>query len=146
VASSAYLHAVEYAGRRLQGRPIERASNTNAARVAIVEHADVQRMLVDMKSRVDGCRGLLGKLAATATRAAMLEATPDADPAEIERHRKLQLLLTPICKAFISDQAWRICETAIQVHGGLGYTDASPVEQNARDVKILSIWEGTNYI
>jgi acyl-CoA dehydrogenase len=76
----------------------------------------------------------------------MLEATPDADPAEIERHRKLQLLLTPICKAFISDQAWRICETAIQVHGGLGYTDASPVEQNARDVKILSIWEGTNYI
>ncbi|WP_416270259.1 acyl-CoA dehydrogenase (plasmid) [Burkholderia cepacia] len=146
VASSAYLHAVEYAGRRLQGRPIERASNTNAARVAIVEHADVQRMLVDMKSRVDGCRGLLGKLAATATRAAMLEATPDADPAEIERHRKLQLLLTPVCKAFISDQAWRICETAIQVHGGLGYTDASPVEQNARDVKILSIWEGTNYI
>ncbi|KKB64965.1 acyl-CoA dehydrogenase [Robbsia andropogonis] len=146
VASSAYLHAVDYASHRLQGRPIERASNTNAARVAIIEHADVQRMLLDMKSRVDGCRGLLGKLAATATRAAILETTPGADPSEIEKHRKLQLLLTPICKAFISDQAWRICETAIQVHGGLGYTDASPVEQNARDVKILSIWEGTNYI
>jgi acyl-CoA dehydrogenase len=146
VASSAYLHAVEYASKRLQGRPIERASNTGAARVAIIEHADVQRMLLDMKSRVDGCRGLLGKLAATATRAAILEATPGSDPDEIERHRKLQLLFTPICKAFISDQAWRICETAIQVHGGLGYTDASPVEQNARDVKILSIWEGTNYI
>ena len=146
VASSAYLHAVDYAGRRMQGRPIERASNTGAARVAIIEHADVQRMLLDMKSRVDGCRGLLGKLASTATHAAILEVTPGADPAEIEKHRKLQLLLTPICKAFISDQAWRICETAIQVHGGLGYTDASPVEQNARDVKILSIWEGTNYI
>ncbi|KVE25771.1 acyl-CoA dehydrogenase [Burkholderia singularis] len=146
VASSAYLHAVDYAGRRLQGRPIAHASNTHAARVPIIEHADVQRMLIDMKSRIDGCRGLLGKLAATATRAAILEATPGADPADIERHRKLQLLLTPICKAFISDQAWRICETAIQVHGGLGYTDASPVEQCARDVKILSIWEGTNYI
>ncbi|WP_323122567.1 acyl-CoA dehydrogenase [Burkholderia alba] len=146
VASSAYLHAVDYASRRMQGRPIEHASNTGAARVAIIEHADVQRMLLDMKSRVDGCRGLLGKLAATATRASILEVTPDSDPAEIERHRKLQQLLTPICKAFISDQAWRICETAIQVHGGLGYTDASPVEQNARDVKILSIWEGTNYI
>jgi acyl-CoA dehydrogenase len=146
VASSAYLHAVDYAARRMQGRPIERASNTSAARVAIIEHADVQRMLLDMKSRVDGCRGLLGKLAATATHAAILEHTPGADAAEIEKHRKLQLLLTPVCKAFISDQAWRICETAIQVHGGLGYTDASPVEQNARDVKILSIWEGTNYI
>ncbi|MET5013034.1 acyl-CoA dehydrogenase family protein, partial [Burkholderia pseudomallei] len=47
---------------------------------------------------------------------------------------------------FISDQAWRVCETAIQVHCGDGYTDASPVEQKAREVKILSIWEGTNYI
>jgi acyl-CoA dehydrogenase len=64
----------------------------------------------------------------------------------IERYRKLQSLLTPICKAFISDQAWKVCELAIQVHGGIGYTDATPVEQYARDVKILSIWEGTNYI
>ena len=146
VSSSAYLHALEYATTRYQGRPIERASDTTAPRVKIIEHADVQRMLLDMKCRVDGCRGLLGKLAATASRAQILEATPGADPARIEKHRNLQRLLTPICKAFISDQAWKICETAIQVHGGLGYTDASPVEQNARDVKILSIWEGTNYI
>ncbi|MBU9267217.1 acyl-CoA dehydrogenase [Burkholderia gladioli] len=146
VASNAYLHAVDYARQRRQGRPIEQASNTSAERVAIIEHADVQRMLIDMKSRLDGCRGLLGKLAATATQALVLEAAPDADPALIERRRKLQQMLTPICKAFISDQAWRICESAIQVHGGLGYTDASPVEQCARDVKVLSIWEGTNYI
>ncbi|WP_394843528.1 acyl-CoA dehydrogenase [Pendulispora brunnea] len=146
VASSAYLHAVEYANSRYQGRPIERASDTTAPRIKIIEHADVQRMLLDMKSRVEGCRGLLGKLAATASRAAILEATPGADPGLIEKHRSLQRLLTPICKAFISDQAWKICETAIQVHGGVGYTDASPVEQNARDVKVLSIWEGTNYI
>ena len=39
-------------------------------------------------------------------------------------------------QAFVSDQAWKICELAIQVHGGVGYTDAYPVEQNARDVKI----------
>ncbi|KGS33960.1 acyl-CoA dehydrogenase [Burkholderia pseudomallei] len=146
VASSAYLQSVSYARRRVQGRPIDAASDTAAPRVRIVEHGDVQRMLVDMKARVEGCRGLLGKLTAAATRATILEATPGADPADIERARKLQLLLTPICKAFISDQAWRVCETAIQVHGGVGYTDASPVEQNARDVKILSIWEGTNYI
>ena len=102
-------------------------------------------MLVDMKSRVDGCRGLLGKLAATATRAAMLEATPDADPAEIERHRKLQLLLTPICKAFISDQDGGSAKPRSRCTAGRLYR-CGPVEQNARDVKILSIWEGTNYI
>jgi acyl-CoA dehydrogenase len=146
VASSAYLQAVSYARRRIQGRRIEAASDVTAPRVRIIEHGDVQRMLLDMKARVEGCRGLLGKLTAAATQAAILRAMPDADPELIERQRKLQLLLTPICKAFISDQAWRVCETAIQVHGGLGYTDASPVEQNARDVKILSIWEGTNYI
>ncbi|MEX3959743.1 acyl-CoA dehydrogenase [Trinickia sp. EG282A] len=146
VASSAYLHSVAYARRRFQGRPIEAASDTSAPRVRIIEHADVQRMLLDMKVRVEGCRGLLGKLASAATQAAILEAAPGADTTAIERNRKLQQLLTPICKAFISDQAWRICETAIQVHGGIGYTDASPVEQNARDVKILSIWEGANYI
>jgi acyl-CoA dehydrogenase len=146
LASTAYLHAVEYARTRFQGRTIDRATDTTAPRVPIIEHADVQRMLLEMKCRVDGCRGLLGKLATSASRGAMLEATPGADPVRIEKHRKLQLLLTPICKAFISDQAWKICELAIQVHGGIGYTDASPVEQNARDVKVLSIWEGTNYI
>ncbi|HET9622073.1 MAG TPA: acyl-CoA dehydrogenase, partial [Kofleriaceae bacterium] len=150
IASTAYLHAVEYARTRFQGRAIDRASDSAAPRVKIIEHADVQRMLLEMKCRVDGCRGMLGKLAATASRAAMLEAAPGADQpeqrAKIDRHRKLQLLLTPICKAFISDQAWKICELAIQVHGGVGYTDAAPVEQHARDVKILSIWEGTNYI
>ncbi len=146
IASSAYLHAVQYAATRAQGRVIERTSDTTAPRVNIIEHADVQRMLLEMKSRVDACRGMLGKLAAFATRASIQEAAPEPDPDRVEKFRKLQLLLTPICKAFISDQAWKICELAIQVHGGVGYTDASPVEQCARDVKILSIWEGTNYI
>ncbi|HEY9028982.1 MAG TPA: acyl-CoA dehydrogenase, partial [Burkholderiaceae bacterium] len=55
-------------------------------------------------------------------------------------------LYTPLVKAYISDQAWRVCELAIQVHGGIGYIRDLPIEQYARDVKILSIWEGTNYI
>jgi len=145
IASTAYLHAVDYARTRYQGRTIDRATDAAAPRAKIIEHADVQRMLLEMRWRVEGSRGLLGKLATAASRAAMLEAT-EADPVKIERFRKLQALLTPICKAFISDQAWKVCELSIQVLGGVGYTDASPVEQNARDVKILSIWEGTNYI
>jgi acyl-CoA dehydrogenase len=146
LASTAYLHAVDYARSRYQGRTIDRATDAAAPRAKIIEHADVQRMLLDMRWRVEASRGLLGKLSTSASRAAMLEAAPAQDTVRIERYRKLQALLTPICKAFISDQAWKVCELSIQVLGGVGYTDASPVEQNARDVKILSIWEGTNYI
>ncbi|MGY3085544.1 citrate/2-methylcitrate synthase [Pseudomonas fragi] len=146
LASSAYLHSVDFAGKRLQGRAISRTSDASAPAVPIIEHADVQRMLLEMKARVEGCRGLLGKLTGASTQAYALEAEPVLDEARVEKYRKLVLLFTPICKAFVSDQAWKICELAIQVHGGIGYTDAYPVEQNARDVKILSIWEGTNYI
>ena len=146
LASSAYLHSADFAGKRLQGRSISRTSDASAPAVSIIEHADVQRMLLEMKARVEGCRGLLGKLTGASTQAFALEAEPVLDEAQVEKFRKLVLLFTPICKAFVSDQAWKICELAIQVHGGIGYTDAYPVEQNARDVKILSIWEGTNYI
>ena len=146
LASSAYLHSADFAGKRLQGRAISRTSDASAPAVPIIEHADVQRMLLEMKARVEGCRGLLGKLTGASTQAFALEAEPVLDEAQVEKYRKLVLLFTPVCKAFVSDQAWKICELAIQVHGGVGYTDAYPVEQNARDVKILSIWEGTNYI
>jgi Acetyl-CoA dehydrogenase C-terminal like/Acyl-CoA dehydrogenase, C-terminal domain len=49
-------------------------------------------------------------------------------------------------KAYASDQAFRICETAVQVHGGAGYCQDYPVEQYLRDSKIFSIYEGTNHI
>jgi acyl-CoA dehydrogenase len=146
LASSAYLHSVEFAAKRHQGRAIERTSDASAPRVPIIEHGDVQRMLLEMKARVEGCRGLLGKLTGASTQAFTLEAQSPLDEVQVEKYRKLVQLFTPVCKAFVSDQAWKICELAIQVHGGIGYTDAYPVEQNARDVKILSIWEGTNYI
>ena len=55
-------------------------------------------------------------------------------------------LLTPLVKAYSSDQAFRVCETAIQVFGGSGYTRDYPVEQYARDSKVFSIYEGTNHI
>ena len=145
LASAAYLHSLEFARRRVQGRRIEQAAATGAPRVAIIEHADVQRMLLEMKSKVEGCRGLLGKL--TRCAADLHAGRAAARPAdEIARSERLLKFYTPLVKAYISDQAWRICELAIQVHGGIGYIRDLPIEQYARDVKILSIWEGTNYI
>jgi len=145
LASAAYLHSLEFARNRVQGRRIENAVATAAPRVAIIEHADVQRMLLEMRSKVEGCRGLLGKLTRCAAelhtgRAAGLPADT------LARTERLLKLYTPLVKAYISDQAWRVCELAIQVHGGIGYIRDLPIEQYARDVKILSIWEGTNYI
>jgi hypothetical protein len=55
-------------------------------------------------------------------------------------------LLTPLVKAYGSDQAFRICETAIQTLGGVGYTSDYGIEQYCRDAKIFSIYEGTNHI
>jgi len=146
MASSAYLHALRYAQTRVQGRRFEHAVNLAAPRVPIIEHADVQRMLLEMKSKVEGCRGLIGRLSYHAAKAHMLRQQPSPPAGELKRHQAMVEFYTPLVKAYVSDQAWRVCELAIQVHGGVGYLADRPVEQYARDVKILSIWEGTNYI
>jgi alkylation response protein AidB-like acyl-CoA dehydrogenase len=146
LASSAYLNAAEYAAERIQGCDYRQIFNPRAPRLPIVAHADVRRMLLEMKCKVEGCRALIYRLAFHATQCQIMESGQPHDPSEKQRHEGLVNLLTPIAKAYTSDQAWRIAELAIQVHGGYGYTRDYPVEQYARDVKILSIWEGTNYI
>jgi hypothetical protein len=141
VASSAYLNALEYAKERKQGASITHWKDPTAPRVPIIEHADVRRMLLDMKSRVEGIRALVVKLTMHEDRRRM--ATNDAERAY---HQGQVDLLVPIVKAYGSDQAFRICETAIQTYGGAGYTRDYPVEQYCRDAKIFSIYEGTNHI
>ncbi|MBA2674448.1 acyl-CoA dehydrogenase [Ramlibacter sp.] len=146
MASSAYHHSLRYARSRIQGRPFHSAANALADRVSIIEHLDVQRMLLEMKSKVEGCRGLLGKMSLQLSRQLAMRKGPAPDDKALDRAQRLILFYVPIVKAYVSDQAWRICELGIQVHGGVGYTKDTPVEQYARDVKVLSIWEGTNYI
>jgi alkylation response protein AidB-like acyl-CoA dehydrogenase len=143
VASAAYLSALEYAKDRKQGASIEKWKDADAERVSIIEHPDVRRMLLDMKARVEGIRALIFKGASHFDQA-LAKGGQDDDAA---MHDLGQIeLLTPLVKAFSSDQAFRVCETAIQVHGGVGYTQDYPVEQYCRDSKIFSIYEGTNHI
>ncbi|MFO0610294.1 MAG: acyl-CoA dehydrogenase [Polyangiales bacterium] len=143
VASSAYLNALEYARDRKQGADMTRWKDPTAPRVAILEHADVRRMLIDMKSRVEGIRTLIFKLAFHQDNADALRGHDDDRSAY---HQGQVELLTPIVKAYSSDQAFRVCETAIQTYGGAGYIKDYPVEQYCRDAKIFSIYEGTNHI
>lgn len=147
MASSAYQNAVRYANDRVQGAMSSQSANRQAKKVSIIQHYDVKRMLMDMKSKVEGCRVLVFKLSYHQT----IKQISDDNLISIERkeafkHKGLYELLTPIVKAYVSDQSWKVAELAIQVYGGHGYIKDHPIEQYARDIKILSIWEGTNYM
>jgi hypothetical protein len=148
IASSAYLNALEYAKDRKQGSNIKQWKDASAPRVAIIEHPDVKRMLLDMKARVEGIRALAVKLTMHVDRANVLKRSPDdlAAKAAAEYHEGQVDLLVPLIKAYGSDQAFSICATAIQVYGGAGFLKDWPVEQYCRDSKIFSIYEGTNHI
>ncbi len=144
VAATAYQNALAYARDRKQGSSVKAFKDPNAKRVSIIEHSDVRRMLMEMKSKVDGMRALCTYLSVHQDKATALDAKGDHDSAVY--HRGQVDLLTPIVKAYCSDQGFRVCETAIQVYGGAGFVQDNPVEQYLRDAKIFSIYEGTNHI
>jgi alkylation response protein AidB-like acyl-CoA dehydrogenase len=143
VASAAYLNALEYARDRKQGPSIQHWKDPTAPRVSIIDHPDVRRMLLEMKSRVEGIRALIVKLARHQDEVRVHQGKDDAKAAH---HQGQVDLLVPLVKAYGSDQAFRVCELAIQTFGGAGYTKDCPVEQYCRDAKVFSIYEGTNHI
>ena len=140
-ASAAYLYAVNYARQRLQGRAIEKGRDPEAPQVPIICHPDVRRMLLQMKAYVDGMRSFVYYVAYCFDKKSTAKTK-----AEQERYSDLIELLTPITKAYCSERGQFVCEQAIQVHGGYGYTKEYPVEQLYRDCKITSLYEGTNGI
>jgi hypothetical protein len=143
LGSSAYLNALDYSKERKQGASITHWKDATAPRVPIIEHADVRRMLLDMKARVEGIRALAVKLAHHQD---CVKAYAGKDEQAVQYHQGQVDLLVPLVKAYGSDQGFRVCETAIQTFGGVGYTRDFPVEQYCRDAKIFSIYEGTNHI
>lgn len=137
-ASSAYMHAVTYAKNRIQGAdPAKKGDFTS---VPIVKHPDVKRMLLWMKSQVEAMR-MLTLLAAYCADISHADKGDEAKEAGA-----LLDFLIPLCKAGNSDLAWLVTSEAMQVYGGYGYCSEYPVEQLARDCKILAIYEGTNGI
>ena len=143
VASVAYYNALAYARDREQGSSVKAFKDPNAPRVAIIEHADVRRMLMEMKSKVEGMRVLCMRLSLHQD---LVFALKGKDDDAVVYHQGQVDLLTPIVKAYCSDQSFRVCELAVQVYGGAGYVKDNPVEQYLRDSKIFSIYEGTNHI
>src|SRR5690606_38570735 len=103
-----------YAKERKQGASVQALKDPNAERVAIIEHPNIRRMLLDMKARVEGIRALVVKLSMHQDR---LRVVQGKDDQSVAYHQGQIDLLTPLVKAYGSDQAFRVCETAIQVYG-----------------------------
>lgn len=143
VVSSAYLNALDYAKERRQGAHFRFWKDPTKPRVPILEHPDVRRMLLECKAITEGIRMLLVKLTAHVDRAHQLAG---ADAEKAAYHQGQVELLTPIVKAYSTDEAFRLTAQAIQIYGGAGFLKDHPVEQYCRDAKVFSIYEGTNHI
>ena len=135
-----YLHALDYARERPQGR-LPGAPDPSKPPVMIIEHADVRRMLLAQKAYAEGALALCFYCAELVDR----QETAQND-AEREQVSQLLEILTPIAKAWPSDYCLKANELAIQVHGGYGYTRDYPVERMYRDNRLNPIHEGTNGI
>ncbi|HPL62626.1 MAG TPA: acyl-CoA dehydrogenase [Syntrophales bacterium] len=141
LASIAYQKSVAYAKDRIQGTAIWDMKNPDAKSVSILQHPDIRRMLLWMKSHVEGIRAL-NYYASFCMDSALVADTPE----EKQKWQGLVELLIPVCKAYSSDKGFQVCSRAIEVFGGYGYCSEYPVEQYLRDCKIASIYEGTNGI
>ncbi|MGV7929203.1 MAG: acyl-CoA dehydrogenase [Spirochaetota bacterium] len=138
VGSSAYLHALAYARERLQGSdPVDPSAK---GQVPIIRHPDVRRMLLRMRSYVEGMRMLAYYTAL------QIDTARHAAGSEAAEAGSLVDFLIPICKAGCTDTGVLVTSEAVQVHGGYGFCSDYAVEQLYRDVRITPIWEGTNAI
>ncbi len=135
-----YLHALDYARNRPQGRaPLNK--DPAAPQVPIIEHTDVKRMLLAQKAYVEG------GLALNLFCARLVDEERTAPSPEARTHAAQMLeILTPIAKSWPSQWCLEANNLAIQVHGGYGYTREYNVEQFYRDNRLNPIHEGTHGI
>ena len=134
-----YLASLEYAKQRTQGRPVGDKDPTRP-QVALIEHADVKRMLLAQKSYVEGAFAL-GLYCWMLVDEGRTSVGADRDRANL-----LLEVLTPIAKRWPSQWCLEANSLAIQVHGGYGYTKEFDVEQCYRDNRLNAIHEGTHGI
>ncbi|MBT3661275.1 MAG: acyl-CoA dehydrogenase [Rhodospirillaceae bacterium] len=138
VGERAYQHARDFARERIQSRKID---GDSAEPVAIIEHPDVKRMLMSMRSQTEATRALAYYVAGQLDIACR---HPDIETRQASQ--SLVDLLTPVVKAWGSDTSIEVASTGIQVHGGMGFIEETGAAQFYRDARITAIYEGTNGI
>ncbi len=128
VAEAAYQHALAYAQDRKQGRSVTGT---------IAGHADVRRMLAEMKAEIFAARAMALDLAVALD---MARATGDA------AWTARAALLTPLVKTYGTEVGIAVSQAGIQIHGGMGFVEETGAAQFLRDVRVTAIYEGTNGI
>jgi alkylation response protein AidB-like acyl-CoA dehydrogenase len=138
IAERAYQRALAWSRERLQGKPV----GVQGAKTApIVQHPDVKRMLLTMKSITEASRAL-----AYWTSAILDRARKHPDEAERKRAQAMVDFLIPIVKGWSTENGIDVASLGIQVHGGMGFIEETGAAQHLRDARITTIYEGTTGI
>ena len=138
IAERSYQQALAYAHERHQGRAPGAPAGESSA---IINHPDVRRMLLDMRSTISAMRGLAYRNAEAIDRA-----SHSADEARRQAGSERAALLTPLTKAWATDLGCELASVGLQVHGGMGFIEETGSAQHYRDARIAPIYEGTNGI
>ena len=139
ISEIAYQNSLAYAKERKQGK----TNNTKSPNGAdfIIEHADIRRSLLNMKSIIEGERALCFWLSQ------QTEVSLNHPDEKVRQEASdFVSLMTPVVKSLFTDLAMEITNDAMQIHGGYGYTKDQGIEQLYRDNRITPIYEGTNSI
>lgn len=135
ISERAYQHARDYAKERLQG------TQKDGSQIAIIQHPDVRRMLMQMRASIEAMRALAYLASSEIDQAQGLR-----DPEQARAHQARTELLTPIVKGWITELAQEVTSLGLQIHGGMGYIEETGAAQFYRDARILPIYEGTTGI
>ena len=139
ISEIAYQNALNYSKERKQGKT-NNTKSTNGADV-IIDHADIRRSLLNMKSMIEGERALSFWLAQQ-TEVSLYH----GDSKIKQKASDLVSLMTPVVKSLFTDMGMEITSDAMQIFGGYGYTQDQGIEQLYRDNRITPIYEGTNSV
>ena len=139
ISEIAYQNSLSYAKERKQGKT-NNSKSTNGADI-IIEHADIRRSLLNMKSIIEGERALCFWLSQQ-TEVSLYH----GDETVRKEASDYVSLMTPVVKTMFTDLGMEITSDAMQVHGGYGYTKDQGIEQLYRDNRITPIYEGTNSV
>lgn len=142
IASAAYYASLQYAKERPQGRRLQSTGkkDPNEEQTLIINHPDVKRMLLHQKAIVEGCLSLV------LTCAGYVDLQMTSEGEEANHYHLLAELLTPIAKTYPSEAGKEAVDTGLQVLGGYGYMMDFILQQYLRDIRIISIYEGTTGI
>ena len=139
ISEIAYQNSLSYAKERKQGK----ANNTKSQNGAdfIIDHADIRRSLLNMKSIIEGERALCFWLSQQ-TEVSLHHSDENAK----QEASDFVSLMTPVVKSMFTDMGMEITSEAMQIHGGYGFTKDLGIEQLYRDNRITPIYEGTNSV